>query len=119
LYLYKSKEQKIEKLVPKGLVLGMGKLDLFNNNLEEMKFNICENDIILLVTDGIIEARNNKNEEFDEDKLLKVFEENVNNDVNEIRHNLIQSIQNFSQNVNQFDDLTVLIVRYNQLQNNQ
>ena len=119
LYLYKSKEQQIEKLVPKGLVLGMGKLDLFNNNLEEMKFNICENDIILLVTDGIIEARNNKNEEFDEDKLLKVFEENVNNDVNEIRHNLIQSIQNFSQNVNQFDDLTVLIVRYNQLQNNQ
>ncbi len=119
LYLYKSKEQQIEKLVPKGLVLGMGKLDLFNNNLEEMKFNICENDIILLVTDGIIEARNNKNEEFDEDKLLKVFEENVNNDVNEIRHNLIQSIQNFSQNVNQFDDLTVLIVRYNQLHNNQ
>ena len=116
LYLYKAKEQKIEKLIPKGLVLGMGKYELFNKNLEEMKFSLEENDIILLVTDGIVEARNSKNEEFDEENLLRVFNENINSDVTEIRHNLIQAIQNFSQNVNQFDDLTVLVVRCNQFQ---
>lgn len=112
LYLCRNKTQKIEKILPKGIVLGTGKVDFFNSNLEEIEFKLEENDVILLVSDGVIEARNSNNEEFEEDNLIKVFQNNSNQDVFTIRNNIIQAIQSFSNNVNQFDDITVLIAKY-------
>lgn len=112
LYLFRNKTQKVEKILPKGIVLGTGKVDFFNSNLEEIEFIIEENDIILLVSDGVTEARNSDNQEFEEENLIKVFQANSNQDVLSIRNNIIQAIQHFSNNVNQFDDITVLIAKY-------
>jgi len=112
LYLFRFNSQTIEKLTPKGLVLGMNYNNLFQDNLEEYKFTLNENDVLLLISDGIIEARNKNNEEFEEENLMKVFKSKAYLNSENIRNEIISSIQTFSQNVNQFDDLTVLVVKY-------
>lgn len=112
LYLFRYNTQTIEKITPKGLVLGMNYNNLFQDNLEEYKFILNENDVLLLISDGILEARNKNNEEFEESNLLKVFENKSYLSSENIRNEIITAIQTFSQNVNQFDDLTVLVVKY-------
>ncbi|OGT98502.1 MAG: hypothetical protein A2298_05125 [Gammaproteobacteria bacterium RIFOXYB2_FULL_38_6] len=72
------------------------------------------NDILLLYTDGVTEARNKEGEMFSEENLLK-FMSNV--DVNAMRiliRKLIMDIKLFTKDEPPFDDITLLALCYQQ-----
>lgn len=111
LYVYRANSQEIEIHTPKGMVLGMTKSELFENNLEEKIINYNSGDIFLFITDGIIEARNMYEEEFEEERLLKIFKSIAYNDSLFIRNSILNSIKEFASENVQYDDITLVIVK--------
>ena len=99
-----KKGDKFEFLdVNAGIVLGI---------LEDYEFTSQEIDLkdaIILYTDGITDAKNNNNEMYGEEKLIDFFNKNTFND--DIINELIEDINKFTQDKDQFDDMTLLILK--------
>nr|MDA3843765.1 SpoIIE family protein phosphatase [Candidatus Kapabacteria bacterium] len=111
IFYYNSTGKRIERLVPKGIVLGVSKTDLFKNNLEEINMTYNSGDVFLFVTDGVLEARNSREVDFDEERLLNIFAKSVYSDAEKIRDNIVEAVQEFAGDEDQFDDITVVVVK--------
>lgn len=70
-------------------------------------------DIIYVYTDGVTEANNQKKELFGETRMLKALDLNCNGDMTELDHNVRNSIEEFIDGTPQFDDITMLCMKYN------
>ena len=99
-----KKDNKYEFLDEnKGIVLGI---------LEDFEFvsqKIDFIDEIILYTDGITDAFNKDNEIYGEKRLIDFFNKNTSHD-NPI-NNLLKDIHKFTQNQEQFDDMTIVILK--------
>lgn len=72
--------------------------------------SLRDGDIIVMYTDGVTEARNSTDEEYDEDQLIKCvnkFKQSVSSD---ILSNIVDDVVLFSNN-NIADDLTLIVVK--------
>lgn len=74
-------------------------------------FNIDVNDSLLLYTDGIVEATNNKFEFYGDELLQKTLIENKNFSAKIIAENIIESVQKYSARGKYSDDRTVVVVK--------
>ncbi len=106
------RNNKAEDIRPSGLGLGLNFTDYFSENLEERKIDLIENDILVLYTDGITEAKNELLEEFGEEKLQKIILENKDKNADEISNSVIREITTFSKNTDQHDDITLVILKW-------
>ncbi len=113
LYLYRAKDSSVDKLIPKGIVLGISKENLFDRNLEQIEISFEKGDIFLFVTDGVVEARNFAGEEFDGDKLLTILKNYSSMDAKGIRDTIINEVEKFAGANSQYDDMTVVVVKVN------
>lgn len=105
--LYRKKDNKIERIETKGLWSGIVEdVSEFNNNLE---IQIEKDDIVLLFTDGVIEAMNSNNELYGYERVIDIFYKNINNKCDEILKNIIEDIKKFY--YIQKDDITLLCIR--------
>lgn len=111
LYHFKKSTNEIQKYTPKGLVLGMNIDDLFNRNLEEMEINYNEGDIFILITDGILEARNADQRDYEEERLLQVIRGSFLKNAQKITEDIADSVDNYTGREDQFDDMTVLVIK--------
>ena len=68
-------------------------------------------DIILLNTDGIIEARNPKKEEYGKVRLQRKLMELSHLSVEEIVEKIIEDVDNFSKGAPQHDDMTLVVLK--------
>ncbi len=111
LYYFNNAENDIQRLVPKGVMIGMTKDKTFSVNLEQVTFSYNPGDLFVFVTDGITEARDIDNEEFGEGRLLSVLKQHTGSDSNTIRDAIVRSVNDFADGNEQFDDLTVVVVK--------
>ena len=98
----------ISELKEGGLMIGVMK-DMIP--YESGEINIGVNDIIVLFTDGVSEAKNVNDDEFSEESILNVIKENKNSGSKEITEKLIEEINNFSRGTAQFDDITTIVIK--------
>jgi sigma-B regulation protein RsbU (phosphoserine phosphatase) len=98
---------KIKTLEKGGLILGM----LDNYPYQEEKVNLEPGELILLFTDGITEAFNERNEQFEEERLIKVVQENLRLNAKEISQQILNNVIAFQKEVPQSDDLTLVVVK--------
>lgn len=99
---------------PAGLGLGLTYTPYFSNTLEETKIYLKENDVLVLFTDGITEAKNSVKEDFGERNFEKILLENSNLTAEEISNEVIKGVTLFSQNTTQHDDITLVIFKWKQ-----
>ncbi|MBI9099205.1 MAG: SpoIIE family protein phosphatase [Spirochaetaceae bacterium] len=67
--------------------------------------------LFIAYTDGVVEARNTNKEEFGKKKLVEVITQNKLKNSKQIIKNLDNSLINFTKDVDQFDDITFLVLR--------
>ena len=79
----------------------------------ENKINLKENDKILLYTDGVTEAHNLNDELYGENRLLNYAKNNVDNLPKAFVNGLKNDVMAFQGGCEQFDDLTILMYKYN------
>ncbi|MBU2445939.1 MAG: SpoIIE family protein phosphatase [Bacteroidetes bacterium] len=104
------RDKKITGLDKGGMILGVMK-SLQNYNCETVPLE--EGDIICLFTDGVTEAKNSTDEEYSEERLYEKILDNINCDPKTIIEKITGDLKEFSSQVEQSDDITLLIVRVN------
>ena len=74
-------------------------------------FYFEKNDSLLLYTDGIVEAANNKFEFYGEDRLKQEYLKHKNLAPREIAENIMESVQKFSARGKYSDDRTIVVIK--------
>ena len=100
-----------EFISSKGLALGLEKGILFSRTISEVELEIKGNDTFVFYTDGFTEAMNNKKEEFGEDRLKKVVEENSSESSKKILDTIFSEVKAFRGRAHQTDDMTIVVVK--------
>jgi sigma-B regulation protein RsbU (phosphoserine phosphatase) len=103
--LWNESAQSVTLLNPTGPALGLMPEAKYRS--ESITFN--SGDILLLYTDGLVEARNKKGKEYGEDQLKLFLENHKNKSADYILNNLHKEIQKFAQKID--DDLTILVFK--------
>jgi len=108
---YHAKDSVCELIGPEGVVLGMDSGPTFNNSIKEIKFGIQPGDVLVLYTDGITEAVNEKNEEFGIANLMDAVKIASGGSADDIVQNISERISRFTGSVPQKDDLTLVVLK--------
>ncbi len=110
--LYWNKgEEEIFLIEPSGLALGLDSGKKFDKTLAEQKINLKQGDIFILYTDGVNESRNNKQEEFEEQRLCDVVVQNFERKSKELKSEILEHIDNFVGSQPRHDDLTMVVIK--------
>lgn len=111
LYYFNKSENKVEVLTPKGLALGLNIDDIFKRNLEEQSLTYNAGDIFVLITDGITEARNSTQKEYEDERLFQIISKYSSFSSSEMINAILEDLKNFTGRTTQFDDITILIIK--------
>jgi sigma-B regulation protein RsbU (phosphoserine phosphatase) len=91
-----------------GLMIGAFKDVPFESNVVMIK----SGESLVFYTDGVTEAFNKDDEEFQESRLEKVLEGKNSLNVNDLVQQVFDSVQSYSEGVEQSDDITCLALKY-------
>jgi len=102
-----TKDGDLRTLEKGGIILGMFE----NSAYEEETIQLKPGDSMLLYTDGITEATNEKDEMFEKARLLKLLKDNQDISARELSQKIIDDVLTFQGASVQGDDITLVIVR--------
>lgn len=86
---------------------------------QEHELNFKSGDTILLYTDGITEANNDYKDFYGEERLKSCINKYKNENLKNIAENIKNDIFEFCQTDDQFDDMTMIIIRFTGGENNE
>jgi len=102
---------EITSYEPPGMVLGMLEGEVFDT-IEEKDVDISECGPVVLYTDGVPEAMNEKNEEFGMERFYEALSASQEKTPEEITDTVLESIREFSEGIPQHDDITLVVLRW-------
>ncbi len=105
--LLTGESSDVRLLKAKGIALGV----IDDVDLQSVKVDLKHGDVLVLYTDGVTEAINDKEEEFGEDRLLRIITENRDRPAQEIMDQILCAITAFAGDRPQFDDITLMVLR--------
>lgn len=106
-YHYNYKNDEITELKSTGPVLGPSS----NQNYFSEYINIEVNDLLVLYTDGIVEAANSKFEFYGEARLKDAIRKHKDLSVKDLCHNILDEVQKFGANGKYSDDKTIVVIK--------
>lgn len=111
LLYFSDREKKLYEYQPHGIGLGMASEAVFKGNISEQHLDFHRNDILILFTDGVVEATS-KNRAFYGDKrlqeLIRTYHE-LNAEA--LLEQLMADLNTFGEGSGQHDDMTMLIIK--------
>ena len=116
--LYQNGEWKIIPKAYRGMVLGMVSSEDIaglpdNRRYHNQTIMLAPGDVLLEYTDGVTEATREDSEMFGEDRLLEAVKNAPSRKPEELLPHIRGSITEFVGEAEQFDDITMLVLRYN------
>ncbi len=102
----------IKSLKPKGIGLGLDSSELFNANLDNMEFQLNNNDILILYTDGVTESQNSNYENFGDERFSETILNNCTEELSVLSNKIFRRVSLFSQNKEQHDDITLVLFKW-------
>jgi serine phosphatase RsbU (regulator of sigma subunit) len=106
-FLFRSGTDDIIRLETKGIPLGVTE----EIDIEEKELAVRKNDVLVLYTDGVTEAVNEKEEEFGKDRLIQVILEHRALTAHDMIEKVTDALMAFSGSQPQFDDITLMILK--------
>ncbi|MBA4252067.1 MAG: hypothetical protein C0425_11490 [Chlorobiaceae bacterium] len=102
------RDNKIRYLDKGGILLGVMKTKF---HYVSETITLKKNDLIVLFTDGVTEAKNKNDEEFSDEKLEKILLSLTHNTATEVINEIKNSIEVFTNGQPQSDDITLLVMK--------
>lgn len=97
-----------------GLGLGILRNSSFEKYIQEKEIFYKKEDVLVLFTDGIVEAKNEQAEEFGYERLRNVLTTNHTRPAAEIQQNIINQVYHFiGSNSLPDDDYSLLVIKFN------
>ncbi len=106
--LYSPDSEHFEKLEGKGLPLGIDE----NWQYRDYSATVKPGQIVILTTDGALEARNQKGEMFGRDRFKEIIHRNANLEAEGIRLAIIDAVAAFRGKAKQEDDITLVVSKF-------
>ena len=106
-------DEGINIVKTKGIGLGLEQDKIFKVNLEPSEFILNKNNIILLYSDGLTEAFNNKLDSYGIERAIDLLKQEKSNNSKTILNNLIIDVNNFRNGAEQNDDITCVVIKIN------
>ncbi|KGE71561.1 PP2C family protein-serine/threonine phosphatase [Spirochaeta lutea] len=107
LVVLRRESKKIERIDAPGLPIGLER----DAKYERKVLKLAPGDVVMVYTDGIIEAMNPAGEQYEEERLQAVFRDNVDREAKEILDAIKDDIDRFVGNAKQHDDQTLIIMK--------
>lgn len=102
---------KVEKVLANGLLLGIAKAELFEPG-PEFVFNLQDNDLLLIYTDGLSEAENQHGEHFEDREMLETVRRLVPEACDAFLDGFIAASRTFAGTPHAVDDITALAIEF-------
>jgi len=110
---YKSKQDQTCFFQTQGLGLGIIRNSNFPKYVQTNSFEFQKGDIMVLYTDGIVEAKNETGEDYGYERLKEIVQANVKDSPTELQEKIITDLTQFCGNQPLDDDYTSLIIKFN------
>lgn len=110
--MYSAAKGEAEYLKDRGTALGMIKTKDYCNYIDTNEVSYGTGDIMVLYTDGITEAKDQKGDEYGNDRLLNTLMEVTDKEPKEIQDHLIAQLYEYSGTHMINDDYTTMIVKF-------
>jgi sigma-B regulation protein RsbU (phosphoserine phosphatase) len=111
LYRFSASRNQVEKIIPRGLGLGLEATDAFSAELEERILSYEPSDVFLFVSDGVVEAEGLGGNQFGEENLMTALRRHSTYDAITILNSIMNDVQEFTGDEEQHDDQTIVVVK--------
>ncbi|MFA5238065.1 MAG: SpoIIE family protein phosphatase [Methanoregula sp.] len=105
--LYHALDGTISELEGTGMAMGAVK----GTPYESKVCPLLPGDVLVLYTDGITEANNEKGEMYGEDRLHGIIRASVDRSAKDILARILDDVNTYSGNAPQYDDITLMVIR--------
>ena len=109
--LYSARDGTVQKINPPGMALGIDSGDVFERITGDHKITMEPDDCLILYTDGVTEALDNKGAEFGLKRTIQSIQASGHQSAASIKKRLTDDLLNFVGNYPQNDDITVIVIR--------
>lgn len=105
--LLRNENGKIIRLSTGGVVLGAMK----GLKMVEKTIDMYPQDLLVLYTDGVTEAINQQEDQFGEERLIKLIKDNKDMPSEDLKKLIIDTVYDFASGTPQADDITIMVLR--------
>lgn len=105
---------ELKEIKPSGLGLGLSEREYFAKTLEEFSIDLNDGDTIVLYTDGVTEAKNELLEDFGDKNFMQALQSGNKLNAEELCNKIVKEITIFSSGHEQYDDITLVIFKWQQ-----
>lgn len=105
-FLYKNSTRDVVLLNGKGMPLGIGKTDISEHTID---YEI--GDFLILYTDGVTEVMNEKEEMYEEERLIEDLSKMDLNTASSIKEKIMEITHDFQGGAEQHDDYTLFVIK--------
>jgi serine phosphatase RsbU (regulator of sigma subunit) len=105
-YLFRAATGKIEALTSDAFILGLFDFASYPSRT----LHLHKGDILVVYSDGLTDAQNEKEEMFGEERLLQIIRQEAPSGSHAIERRFLKAIEEFTQGVPQTDDITFVVV---------
>lgn len=110
--IFCKKESQVNFLESDGMGLGMLRNSSYSNYVESITIGYHPGDVMLLYTDGIIEAKNSEGELFGGERLKQSFLKHSLADSSRIKEGISEDLNRFMGDIEIDDDYTLVVVGF-------
>ena len=109
-YIFNKANGSVKDILPPtGMPLGVEENTIWGQG----NVQIEPGDVLILFTDGILDAQNQAGEFFEENRLVQVVTKSLGSSAQEVQSAVLTEIQAHMGNTHQYDDITLLILSRN------
>ncbi len=108
------REGKVSWFEPEGLGLGLATNDCFSRTMNKISLSLLPGDLLFFMTDGLIEARNIRGDEFDEEKLTEILNQTRSGQAKTVIEDVKRAMDAFTVGAVHHDDVTMMALTINE-----
>ncbi|RSK51292.1 PP2C family protein-serine/threonine phosphatase [Hymenobacter rigui] len=109
---YHSIKEEVSYFRTAGLGLGIIRNDTYEKHIKNQFYDYNPSDVMVIYTDGIVEARNGAQEEYGEERLQQMLERTYYLDAEQIKEQILTDLTEFSKGQPMHDDQTLLVIKF-------
>ena len=110
---YRAADGEVLERKPPGIALGLTHGGRLGTVIRAEEFIMEKNDVVLLYSDGLVEAADREGEQFGEERLIETLRKITRREGNAgaIRSRILQALSDFVGDAEEHDDVTLVVVK--------
>ncbi|NVO30983.1 PP2C family protein-serine/threonine phosphatase [Hymenobacter lapidiphilus] len=113
---YHSIKEEVSYFQTPGLGLGIIRHDGYEKHIKNQFYDYNPGDVMVIYTDGIVEARDAAQDEYGEERLQRMLEESYYLDAEHIKAHILADLHEFTKGQPMHDDQTLLVIKFRSAQ---